>query len=114
MKNFIRTGLLVLAANGIASAGSFTIESVPPSALRGLAATPSAHTSYLTSPHHNLFASAAAKTKEGYIGTVRLDDGYSFTISNSSPSPVPVPEPATLVLLASGMAVAALRRRHRA
>lgn len=111
MKNFIRLGLLLLAANEIASAGSFTPQSVPPSALPSTA--PSSGSSYL-SAHHHLFASAAAKTKEGYIGTVRLDDGYSFNISNSGPSPVPVPEPATLVLLGSGMAVAVLRRRFRA
>jgi hypothetical protein len=106
MKSALKTALLIFAISTIAAADSFTFESIPTSTLQ----TPS--TKYLKSSGVGTVSSAASFTREGYIGTVYLQDSFTFSVENNGPTQVAVPEPASLVLLSSGLALAALRRRR--
>jgi hypothetical protein len=106
MKNILRIMCVTLAICGVAAADAFTPATLP------TANQPQNSSQKLSVKVADVNSfSAAAKTSDGYIGTVRLEDGYDFTITNSGPSAAPVPEPGSLVLLASGMALAALRRK---
>ena len=117
MKNAVRIALLIVAACSFASADSFTLATLPPAALPQ-ASEPPAGKSYLKSSYlkcadlHS-FAAAASLSKDGYIGTVHLDDSVSFDVTHGPTTQIPVPEPTSLVLLGSGLALAALRRRRR-
>jgi hypothetical protein len=107
MKSVLKTALLLMAISTIAAADSFTFDSIPASALQ----TPS--TKYLKSSSGlGTFSSAASFSREGYIGTVYLQDSFTFSLDNNGPTQVAVPEPASLVLLSSGLALAGLRRRR--
>jgi hypothetical protein len=106
MKNILRIMCVTLATCGLAAADAFSPATLP------IADQPQTRVSKLSIKVADVNSfSAASKTSDGYIGTVRLEDGYDFTITNSGPSAAPVPEPGSLILLASGMALAALRRR---
>lgn len=116
-QHLARLAVLTFAIGGVATADSFSSASFTPSDSN------KQHSddfvtgkSYLDPSRLPSFASAAASAsfdyqKDGYIGTVRLPD--SFTVEFSTPVPeTAVPEPATLLLFGSGLAAAALRRRH--
>lgn len=111
MKSFIKIALLMFSAIGTASAGSFTLQTLPPVAFDHAGAAPN-ETLALKIPEGPSFAAVRSFEPEGYIGTMQLQDGYVLDLS-TQPTEVTVPEPATLVLLSSGLAITAMRRRRR-
>jgi hypothetical protein len=112
MNNAVKLALVILSSVGTAAAGSFEFHTLPPAALEHASALPAANR-HLQVTNIPVFAAAHSFESEGYIGTMHLDDTTFVNLSTGPPTAA-VPEPASLVLLGSGLAMAAIRRRRRA
>ncbi|HUR37042.1 MAG TPA: PEP-CTERM sorting domain-containing protein [Terriglobales bacterium] len=112
MKNIARLTIIILSlACGTAYAGSFTLGNLPHSPA---AAIPVSFGKPFLAPlpYH---PAAPSQLKDGYIGTIHLDDTVILSITNGGgPTEVAVPEPTSMLLLGSGLLVAAWRRRRTA
>jgi hypothetical protein len=109
MNRIVRIALLFLSATGTAAAGTFTVDTLPPATSESLSALP-AKPAYFKLNDPPSFAAAHTFDKEGYIGTMHLPDVSTVSIPTSQ---IVAPEPASMVLLGSGLAIAAWRRRRR-
>jgi len=116
MKTTARLFLLFLIACSPAAGDAFTTETMPPA--EAVSSSPPATPKSLTPEalEATIFESASAPSfdyhDDGYIGTVFNSDEFSLEPQSSNLPSSTVPEPATLVLLGSGIALAALRRRR--
>ncbi len=114
MKQLVRLALLIVATGVAASADAITLDARVEQTSPGLALADLVKAKRLFAPAEFTPAAAAISSDfhvDGYIGTVREMEG--FTLTSDTPSPeTSVPEPATLVLVGSGLAMAALRRRR--